>query len=39
LNPVRGHAHDISVTDMMCETKCHMEQSTTSHVLMMGATS
>jgi len=39
LNPVLGLVHDTLVTDMMCGTKCHAEQSATSHVLVMGATS
>jgi len=38
LNPVHGLAHNTPITDIMCGTKCHMEQSATSHVLVMGAT-
>jgi len=39
LNPGQEYTSDIPVTDMMCRTKCHAEQSATSHVSVVGATS
>jgi len=38
LNLVHGLAHDTPI-DIMCGTKCHAEQSATSHIFVMGATS
>jgi len=39
LNPRQGYTPDTPVTAMMYKTKCHAEQSATSHDFVVGATS
>ena len=39
LNPGQEYTPNTPVTNMMCGTKCHAEQSATSHVSVVGATS